>query len=105
MKHSITIEINDESLDNYTDEYIAQCWHVAQANPAPHTDRDAGALAESIGREIIRRWLAKVPPELYRHQGNSYYWDIARQAGKWVDGKWTPNDQLPEAMRRELVAG
>lgn len=94
MKHSITIEIDADGLRTVTDSYLAQCWHVAQANPAPSHDRDAGQLAEQIGREIVRRWLAAAPVELYTHQGDTHYWDILRQNGKWVDGVWTPNAEL-----------
>lgn len=84
-KHSITIEIDDEALGSKTDAYIASCWHVAQANPAPHSDRAAGELAERIGREIIRRWLQSpgASPDLYRHQGHDHYWDTLRRNGHW----------------------
>jgi hypothetical protein len=67
--HAITIEIDDAKLVGYTDEHLALCWHVAQANPAVFGDRMAGELTERIGREIIRRWLRNVPPELWHHQG------------------------------------
>ncbi len=99
MKHSITIEVDDEGLQHKTDDYLAQCWHVAQANPADPYSAGPGELVETIGREIIRRWLSKVPAELYRHQGNSHYWDTLRKHGKWIEHVWTPNDQLPEALR------
>jgi hypothetical protein len=58
----------------YTDEYLAVCWHAAQHNPAPHGDYQAGQLAEQIGREIIRRWLGGVAPELWHHQGRDHTW-------------------------------
>ena len=57
---SITIEIDGDRLAGYTDERLALCWHVAQANPAPHGDYAAGDLTERIGREIIRRWLGSI---------------------------------------------
>jgi hypothetical protein len=75
--HAITIEIDDAKLASYTDEFLAVCWHVAQANPAVFGDRMAGELTELIGREIIRRWLRKVPPELWHHQGRD-------NAQKWL---------------------
>ena len=68
-----------------------------------------GDLAERIGREIIRRWLGGVPPELHRHQGRHYYWhELARLAtfepgdgetgsDGWHDGRWVPKpaDEIP----------
>jgi hypothetical protein len=71
--HAITIEINDEKLASYTDEHLALCWHVAQANPAGYGDYMAGELVERIGREIIRRWIQGVPPELWHHQGQEHF--------------------------------
>ena len=70
--HAITIEINDAKLASYTDGYLAVCWHAAQHNPAPYGDYFAGQLTEHIGREIIRRWLKEVPPELWHHQGSHH---------------------------------
>lgn len=74
MKTAITIEIDADNLGNLTDAYLAQLWHVAQANPAPMEDLNAGRLAEYIGREIVRRFLANTPPELWHHQGHHAYW-------------------------------
>ena len=71
--HPITIEIDDERLASYTDEHLALCWHLAQHNPAEHGDYMAGELVERIGREIIRRWLKGVPPELWHHQGEHHF--------------------------------
>jgi hypothetical protein len=79
--HSITIEIDEAKLAGYTDEYLAVCWHVAQQNPAPYGDYQAGDLAERIGREIIRRWVAGITPELWHHQGRDHTWkELARLA-------------------------
>lgn len=66
---AITIKFDLEALPAYTDTFVAQLWHVAQANPAPITDMAAGDTAERIGREIIRRWLTNVPAEVWAHQG------------------------------------
>jgi hypothetical protein len=72
---AITIEFDPDALHSYTDEHLAMLWHLAQANPADGmATSKPGELAERIGREIIRRWLATVPPELHRHQGRHYYW-------------------------------
>ena len=74
MKTAITIEIDTGALGGLTDPYLACLWHAAQANPAPIEDRAAGDVAEYIGREIIRRFLANTPPELWAHQGRHADW-------------------------------
>jgi hypothetical protein len=101
-KHEITIEVDDSRLGSYQDAQLAMCWHLAQANPAPHGDRAAGELVERIGREIIRRWLQATPPALWRHQGRDHYWQQLRQLATftpgadevdspaWHDGVWVP---------------
>ncbi len=66
---TITFTIDADNLRTYTDEYIAQLWHISQANPAPYGDADACEFAEHVGREIVRRWLAETPPTLWTHQG------------------------------------
>jgi hypothetical protein len=71
-KHAITIEIDEVKLTGYTDEFLAACWHVAQHNPAPYGDAMACDLTERIAREIIRRWLKGIQPELWHHQGGHH---------------------------------
>jgi hypothetical protein len=71
--HAITIEIDDAKLASYTDERLALCWHVAQANPAEYGDYMAGELVERIGRETIHRWLRKTEPELWHHHGEDHF--------------------------------
>lgn len=73
MKTLVTLEIDTDRLGNVTDQHLAELWHIAQANPAPMEDLAAGRLAESIGREIVRRFLATTPPQLWAHQGNHAY--------------------------------
>jgi hypothetical protein len=73
MQSEVTFKIDTDQLRHYTDEHISSLWHVAQANPAPFGDRDAGALAEMIGREIIRRWLRWAGAPLWNHQGRDHY--------------------------------
>ena len=68
MKTSITFEVDADNLASFNDAYIAQLWHVSQANPAPFGDAAACNFAELVGREIIRRWLVGTPPELWTHQ-------------------------------------
>ncbi|GAA4699967.1 hypothetical protein [Phytohabitans rumicis] len=84
---AITIEIDDSKLSRYADSFLALAWHVAQANPAPFGDHRAGELVEHIGREIIRRWLGKVPPELWHHQGS-------HSPHKWLSqfARYTPGE-------------
>lgn len=68
MKTTITFEIDDDNLAHFTDEHIAQLWHISEANPAKFGDVQACTLAESLSREIVCRWLAKTPPALWTHQ-------------------------------------
>ena len=102
-KTSITISFDENGLRGYTGEYLAMLWHVAQHNPADgFASSVPGDLAERIGREIIRRWLAGVDPELHHHQGRHYYWhELTRLAtfepgdgetgsDGWHDGHWVP---------------
>ncbi|MCK1626752.1 hypothetical protein IVA98_27085 [Bradyrhizobium sp. 160] len=75
MKTAVTITIDTDDLVGKTDSYLASLWHVAQANPADtFKDEEAGQLAEAIGREIIRRFLRKTPPELWSHSGERFNW-------------------------------
>lgn len=69
MKTTISFEIDSDRLQGYTDEYLAELWYITQANPADITDRDAGDIAEHIGREIIRRWIRGTLVPLWNHQG------------------------------------
>lgn len=69
MKATVTFQIDTDTLHCLRDDYLAALWHVAQANPAPIEQDAPGRLAEHIGREIIRRWLAATPPLLWAHQG------------------------------------
>ena len=90
MKVAIAFEIDTERLQSYTDTYLAQLWHIAQANPAPHGDADACNLAREVGTEIIRRWLKWAGPELHRHQPGAHYWKALIGVGaKYIDGAWT----------------
>ena len=64
----------------------------------------AGELVERIGREIIRRWLRGVPPELWHHQGRELFrrelaWFATYEPGGPADvhdtrafhsGRWVP---------------
>jgi hypothetical protein len=109
----ITIEVHDDRLASYPDAYLAALWHAAQANPAPHGDPSAGRLAERIGREIIRRWPRATEPELYHHQGHSYYHrqlcrfarfqpgDGEPGSPTWHDGVWLPRAAGEDADQGE----
>lgn len=79
MQATVTIDIDTDKLDGYTDTYLAQLWHIAQANPADgFASSEPGRLAEYIGREIIRRFLANTPPDLWHHQGAHQPRELAR---------------------------
>ncbi len=107
--HAITIKVDDGRLASYPDAHLAALWHVAQANPAPHGDPNAGQLAEHVGREVIRRWLRATEPELWHHQGRDHYWAELRKLAtfqpgaddpaspQWLDGTWTPRTTDQEA--------
>jgi hypothetical protein len=98
---AITIEIDPAGLAGCSDETLATYWHVAQANPADGFEHSApGELVERIGREIIRRWLATVPPELWHHQDRHYYWHWLRKFATyrpgypdWLEGQWVPRTE------------
>ena len=98
MKVSIHFDIDASDLTSYSDAYLAQLWHIAQANPAPIRDREAGRFAELVGREVIRRWLAASTPELWRHQGEHHYWAFLADNGHW------PADGGPWVNRRAEAA-
>ena len=81
MTATIAISFDDAELPNMDDSYLAALWHTAQANPADIEDPTAQQIAESIGREIILRWLAKTPPLLWKHQGAHARFDKLRAVG------------------------
>ena len=97
---TFTVDIS-YGLDSYSDAYIAQLWHIAQANPAPIGDKDACELVKKIGTEIIRRWLSNTPAELYHHQPENHFWKTLQQNGLWLDGKWTHNSELPADIAKQ----
>ncbi|GLS13634.1 hypothetical protein [Hydrogenophaga electricum] len=94
MKTTITFEIDTQGLDGYTDEYIAQLWHIAQANPEPWCNKEACELVGKVGTEIIRRWLTAMPPPLHHHAPGSHDRATLQEHGKWIGGVWTPNIYL-----------
>lgn len=89
MKTTVTIEIDTDRLSDYTDTYVAQLWHIAQANPAPYGDRDASDIAAAVGTEIIHRWLKLARPELHTHKPGADNWKALLGLGaKFIDGAW-----------------
>lgn len=96
MKTSITFNVDTDSLQNVTDARLVQLWHIAQANPADINDRDAGELAEYVGREIIRRFISTTAPELWSHQGRHHFWTELTKHCKCVDGVWKPTADAQE---------
>jgi hypothetical protein len=85
--HAITIEIDDDKLAGYADGFLAVCWHAAQHNPAGYGDYMAGELTERIAREIIRRWLKGIEPELWHHQGRHYPQKWLREFAAYEPGE------------------
>ncbi|MEY4751370.1 MAG: hypothetical protein RIQ60_3584 [Pseudomonadota bacterium] len=88
----VTFTIDPARLASVNDTHLAALWHISQANPAPHGDREAGELAGAVGAEIVRRWLAGVGPELYTHQPADHYWQTLMRHGAWTGpaGAWEP---------------
>jgi hypothetical protein len=97
-KHEITIEIDKAMLTRVNDETLAFWWHLAQHNPADgFAASEPGELAMKIGWEIIRRWLAKAPVELYHHQQRHSYWNQLRKLGYWREGReFIPHTMPPD---------
>lgn len=99
---TITVPAN---LSQTEDQFLAALWHVAQFNPAPTCDKQAGDLVAHIGWEIIRRWLRATGPEMYHHQQKHHYWDQLRRFAKYEPGpegnfdggQWVPRDLDAEA--------
>lgn len=84
----ITIKIERGELRRYSDEFLAAAWHVAQANPASIEDKEAGELAEYIGREIVRRWLRATEPAMWHHQGRHHAQMNLSRFAKWDGEAW-----------------
>ncbi|MER6531194.1 hypothetical protein [Streptomyces sp. NPDC001508] len=94
---TISIGVDLSELQREPDSRLAMLWHLAQANPAPHDDKQAGEISAKVGYEIIRRWLKATPPEMYRHQERSYYWGHLSRFASHRDGDWRPD---PEKLAR-----
>lgn len=84
--HRIEIEIDEHKLHTYADEFLVAAWHTAQWNPARYADKRAGELVEKLSREIVRRWLRGVEPEVWKHQGRAYYQDNLSRFAKYEPG-------------------
>ena len=104
-KVTISIEFDVDNLETYTDGHLAALWHLAQANPVPISDKDAGEIADKIGREIVRRWLAQTKPELYHHRRDHYFWSWLIKFAKydpatdtWVPGRPEGSTAAQEAQ-------
>jgi hypothetical protein len=90
MKTEITINIDTDALDNATDQHLVCLWAVAQANPSCGT-HEAGDITERVGREIIKRFVARTGLPLWQSFGSDYYWRQLCKLGKLVDGEFVPN--------------
>jgi hypothetical protein len=89
---TITLTIDPDMLRSVTDEYLHSLWHIAQANPAPQGDRDAGNLVGGITAEIVRRWLKAAPAEQFNHTPTAHHWTTLVQHGNWrgPGATWLP---------------
>ncbi|MGY1498593.1 hypothetical protein ACW4TU_18670 [Streptomyces sp. QTS52] len=92
-KVTIAIDFDLAALSHVPDARLAMLWHVAQANPAPHGDEQAGETVRKIGQEIVRRWLASTGPEMYHHQARDYYWHHLGRFASHRDGDWRPDPE------------
>lgn len=95
----ISLTIYPRELSRQQDSYLATLWHVIQAAPAGFEHKAPGEIAEAIGREIIRRWLRTVEPELYHQQGHHYDWKQLTRFARWDGTEWVMRD---EAFHAEL---
>ncbi|KAB2918479.1 MAG: hypothetical protein F9K29_07885 [Hyphomicrobiaceae bacterium] len=94
MKTTITFEIDTSGLETIGDRSLAALWHIAQANPAPHADAEAGCLVMDVSMEIVRRWLKDAPIDLWHHCSTHHYHKILTDHGSWPGPKhdtWVPN--------------
>jgi hypothetical protein len=100
MKVAITLDVDTDTLSNRDDAHLAALWHVAQANPAPAADQDAGQLVQAISTEIVRRWLQAAPVLLHEHQPDHHYWSVLQAHGAWTGPgrSWQPD---PERIARK----
>ena len=69
----LTLECDPDGLTTYTDSFLMALWNAAQWHKAPGEDPEACRMVEQLGREIIRRWLTALPPELWQRQGVHEY--------------------------------
>lgn len=92
MKTTVQITIDTDELKHYTDAELAKLWHITQANPADYGDREAGQLAEEVGREIICRFLKSTGFDLWVHQGRDHFWKALTQHARCVDGEWVAKE-------------
>lgn len=99
----VTVTIKRGELSRVTDSTLALYWHVAQANPAPASDKHAGEMVQEIGWEIIRRWLGGVSPEMYNHKPSSHYWSQLTRFAQWNGEEWVLRPEF--AGSRDDTAG
>lgn len=82
MNPGYTITISPpKDLTGITDTYLVSLWHLSQINPAPFGDPEACRFAEKVAREIIRRFIENVGPELWAVQGAHIGSPVAQKGG------------------------
>ena len=109
----IVVRIDPDNLTSVDDKYLAFLWHASQWNPAPFGDPIADSFTQKVGWEIISRWLAGQPAEMYKHQATHgiKHWLAAFAKYQpppgvdsgdrdWHRGRWGPRP--PDEVRQEL---
>ncbi len=92
---TISFRIQADQLDGVTDEHLHALWYIAQANPAPYGDQEAGSLVFAITDEIVKRWLAHAPADRFNHQISDRYHLTLQRHGSWTGpaGEWVPHQR------------
>lgn len=102
MKKTLTLDFELDNLESYEADFLAALWHAAQWQQDQHKDPDVGAIAERIGREIIRRWLGHTSAPLWHVQGRSYYAHQLANFAHWNGNAWVAGPANPPAAPENL---
>jgi hypothetical protein len=94
---TIPVQVDLTNLGRESSSRLAMLWHVAQENPAPHGDPEAGEIVAKITFEIVRRWLAAAQPELHHHQPRDHYWQALVKFARWDGQQWVAREDPKEA--------
>lgn len=106
MKNEITVTIDDAMLTGYSDKFLATAWNAVQNSHAEFGDSLMCDLAEHIGREIIRRWLRHIEPELWSVQGRHHSQKWLSEFAKYEPGEgYKPHVMNDDGNSRAWHAG